>query len=103
MAIVRDCGDFTAKIGFSIGVEFPPHVTPAVQSEVSGKMSQISAELQSRRERMEMELLDYFCEQLGYPEERVRALVDTRTTEESDAIEKEAKGREEKNRRRSRT
>jgi hypothetical protein len=101
VAIVRDCGDFSAKIGFAIGLEFPPYVTPELQRQINDALSKAAAEIQSKRERMELELLDFVCEQLGYPEERVKALIESRTDAQNDAIEKEETGRAEKNRRRA--
>ena len=100
MAIVRDCGHFEAKLGFSFGVEFAAHASPQIQREVNAKLTQHADEIRAMRERTELELLDFVCDLLGYGEERVNELVSTRTSEENDAIEQEKAGRAEKQRRR---
>src|SRR5262245_60039312 len=100
MAIGRDGGHFSAKMGFTFGLEFPRDVDAALQREIADKMAALASELKAERERVEMQLLDFLCDKLGYTEDRVKALVETRTDEENDAIEQENAGRAEKNRRR---
>lgn len=100
MAIVRDCGHLSAKLGFSLSFEFPPYIDAETQREINAKLEKHADEIRATRERTELELLDFVCDLIGYGEERVRELVATRTSEESDAIEAETQGRAEKNRRR---
>lgn len=101
MAIVRDCGPFEAKVGFSFGVEFRAHASPEAQREANAKLEKHADEIRAMREKMELELLDFCCDLMGYTEDRVRELVAQRTDEENDAIEQEKAGRAEKNRRRA--
>lgn len=100
MAIVRDCGDFEAKIGFSVGISFVPPIDEAKQKEITSKFEKLQDELQRKRERMELELLDWICEQVGYPEEVVAQLVTSRETETQRATTAETEGRATKHERR---
>lgn len=101
MAIVRDCGDFEAKLGFTIGLDFFAYVPKADQAKLADKLGALSAELQAKREKMELELLDFVCDQLGYPEEVVAQKLADRDAEQHQKAVAEAAGRAHKTARRA--
>jgi hypothetical protein len=100
VAIVRDCGDFEIKVGFSLGLTYTPPIARDHQAKIADQLGQLGPEIQQRRERMELELIDFVCEKLGYDEAKIKNLVETRTEEERGAIVREQQGRAEKNARR---
>lgn len=100
MAIVRDCGDFELKIGLNVGLTYTPPISRESMGSIAKKLEELGPVLTQKRERMELELLDFMCEQLGYDEAKVKQLVETRTDEERQAIVREQQGRAEKNARR---
>lgn len=94
MAIVRDAGDFSVKVGFHFGVEFPAWVAKGDQARIGQLLRDNEDTIKQKREKMELELLDFVCDQLGYTEDVVKQKVEARDAANEQAAIAEKNGRE---------